>query len=241
MTLDPSAPLAFAAGVLAFSSPCCLPLLPGYLGFVSGLTPEGSDGTGLRPTLIGSSLFVAGFVAVFTALGASASLLGSFLLDNRDVIYQVSGAFVIAMGISMLVGLEIPLLSRGTRMDLSKMRRGPAGAFPLGMAFAFSWTPCVGPVLAALLTYAGATGSLARGASLLFVYSVGLGAAFVATALLYCRAYGSFAWLRRHGVAITRTGGALLIAMGALLLTGSWQSLFAPVLRWYAKLGWPPI
>ena len=103
------------------------------------------------------------------------------------------------MGISMLVGLEIPLLSRGTRMDLSKMRRGPAGAFPLGMAFAFSWTPCVGPVLAALLTYAGATGSLARGAGLLFVYSVGLGVAFVATALLYTRAYGSSAWLpARH-------------------------------------------
>lgn len=178
---------------------------------------------------------------MFTTLGASASVLGSFLRDHRQVTYQVSGVLVVVMGIAMLVGAEIPFLSRGSRMDLSKMRRGPAGAFPLGMAFAFGWTPCVGPVLAGLLVYAGATGSMAAGAGLLFVYSLGLGIPFILVALLYHRAGASFGWLRRHSVGITRAGGVILVVMGILLFTGGWNTLFAPVLRWYAKLGWPPI
>ncbi len=227
--------------MLSFSSPCCLPLLPGYFGFLSGLSDEHDGELGRRRTLIGASLFVLGFVVVFTTLGASASLLGSFLQDHREATYQISGVFVVAMGASMLIGANLPFLSRGARIDLSTMRRGPAGAFPLGMAFAFGWTPCVGPVLAALLAYAGATGSLAQGASLLFVYALGLGVPFIGAALLYRRAAGSFGWLRRHGLAITRAGGAVLVAMGILLLTGGWTALFAPILRWYAKLGWPPI
>ena len=239
--MDPGAPLAFAAGVLAFTSPCCLPLLPGYLAFVSGLAGEDDGRDGLRRTLIGASLFVLGFAAVFTALGASASVLGGFLLENRDVILKVCGAFLAVMGLSMLIGANIPLLSRGLQMDVRGLRRGPAGAFPLGMAFAFSWTPCIGPVLAGLLTYAGASGSLAVGAGLLFVYSLGLGVAFMATAVLYRRASRSFSWLRRHGSAISRSAGVVLIAMGVLLVVGGWQELFAPVLRWYGRLGWPPI
>lgn len=227
--------------MLAFSSPCCLPLLPGYFGFLSGLAGEDDGELGRRRTLIGASLFVLGFVVVFTTLGASASLLGSFLQNHREATYQVSGVFVVAMGASMLIGANVPFLSRGARIDLSRMRRGPAGAFPLGMAFAFGWTPCVGPVLAALLTYAGATGSLVTGASLLFVFALGLGLPFIGAALLYRRAAGSFGWLRRHGRAITRAGGVVLVAMGILLFTGGWTALFAPVLRWYAKLGWPPI
>lgn len=227
--------------MLAFSSPCCLPLLPGYFGFLSGLSGEDDGKLGRRRTLIGASLFVLGFVVVFTTLGASASLLGTFLRDHRQATYQVSGLFVVAMGVSMLMGARVPFLSRGARIDFSRMRRRPAGAFPLGMAFAFGWTPCVGPVLAALLVYAGATGSLVQGASLLFVYALGLGIPFIGAALLYRRATRSFGWLRRHGLAITRAGGAVLVVMGVLLVTGGWTALFAPVLRWYAKLGWPPI
>lgn len=240
--MDPTVPLAFAAGVLAFSSPCCLPLLPGYLGFVSDLsTDQQGAAVGKRRVLLGATLFVLGFSVVFTALGASASVLGSFLLDNRQVFFRVSGVLLAAMGLAMLLGAQIPFLSRMMRSDLSRMKRGPVGAFPLGMAFAFGWTPCVGPVLAGLLTYAGATGSLVEGAGLLFVYSLGLGLPFIGAAVLYNRAAGSFSWLRRHGELINRAGGVILVAMGVLLFTGSWVALFAPALRWYAKLGWPPI
>lgn len=239
--MDPNAPLAFAAGVVAFSSPCCLPLLPGYLAFVSDLSTHRGEAGNKGRVLLGSTLFVLGFSVVFTALGATASLLGSFLLDNRQVFFRVSGALLVAMGLAMLVGAQIPFLSRMLRSDLSRMKRGPVGAFPLGMAFAFGWTPCVGPVLAGLLTYAGATGSLVDGAGLLFVYSLGLGLPFIGAAVLYNRATVSFSWLRRHGGLINRAGGVILIAMGVLLFSGSWTALFAPILRWYARFGWPPI
>lgn len=239
--MDPNAPLAFAAGLVAFSSPCCLPLLPGYIAFISDLSADVHESESRRRVVIGASLFVLGFSVVFTALGATASLLGSFLLDNRQLFFRASGVFLVAMGLAMLVGAQIPFLSRMARSDLSRMRRGPVGAFPLGMAFAFGWTPCVGPVLAGLLTYAGATGSLIDGAGLLFVYSLGLGLPFIGAALLYRRAAVSFAWLRRYGGVINRAGGVILIVMGVLLFTGSWTALFAPVLRWYARFGWPPI
>ena len=175
--MDPNAPIAFAAGLVAFSSPCCLPLLPGCLAFISDLSADIHESESRRRVFIGASLFVLGFSVVFTALGATASLLGSFLLDNRQLFFRVSGVFLVAMGLAMLVGAQIPFRSRMARSDLSRMRRGPVGAFPLGMAFAFGWTPCVGPVLAGLLTYAGATGSLIDGAGLLFVYSLGFGSA----------------------------------------------------------------
>jgi cytochrome c-type biogenesis protein len=147
--LDPGSGSAagFRRGGAGVSSPCCLPLLPGYLGFLSGLSGDDDGELGGRRALIGASLFVLGFVVVFTTLGASASLLGSFLQEHREATFQVSGVFVVAMGGSMLVGANVPFLSRGARFDLSKMRRGPAGAFPLGMAFAFGWTPASGRCL----------------------------------------------------------------------------------------------
>lgn len=239
--MDPGVPLAFAAGILAFSSPCCLPLLPGYLAFVSDLAPGAPGDAGRRRVLLGATLFVLGFAAVFTALGASASVLGSFLLENRQTLFRISGVFLLLVGAAMVLGADVPFLSRAAGTNLSRMRRGPAGAFPLGMAFAFGWTPCIGPVLAGLLTYAGSTGSLSEGAALLFVYSMGLGLPFIAAALLYERAASSFSWLRRRGRVIARAGGVVLVGMGVLLVTGSWMALFAPVLRWYARLGWPPI
>ncbi len=239
--MDPGVPLAFAAGVLSFTSPCCLPLLPGYLGFVSGLPMAGEVDRQWPRTLLGAGLFVLGFALVFTALGASASLLGGLVLQHRAVLLRFSGALVLVMGASMLAGTYIPFLVRERRFDLARMRRGPAGAFPLGMAFAVGWTPCVGPVLAGVLTYAAATGSLGKGTGLLLAYSLGLGLPFIAVALLYGRATRSCGWLRRHGGLVTRLGGGILVAMGVLLMTGGWTALFAPLLRWYARLDWPPI
>lgn len=173
--MEPGLLLSFAAGMLSFTSPCCLPLLPGYLGFVSGLTTEEAETTSRKRTLLGAVLFVIGFAIVFTSLGASASVLGNFLLRNRIWLWKVSGVFLLVMGTLIVLRGGLPFLNREVRTDMGKMQRGPVGALPLGMAFAFGWTPCVGPVLAGLLTYAGASGSLAKGAGLLFVYSLGLG------------------------------------------------------------------
>lgn len=145
------------------------------------------------------------------------------------------------MGLSMLGVLRIPLLSREGRLDLAWLPGGPRGAFPLGMAFAAGWTPCIGPVLATILATAAATQTAVWGGVLLALYSVGLGVPFVLLALGFQRARGSLAWLRRHGHAIERVGGVLLVVVGVLFVSGAWRSFFIPLQRSFARLGWPPI
>ena len=230
--------LAFVAGAVSFTSPCCLPLMPGYMSYISGVSAEEAS----RRRVLGSaSLFVLGFAIVFTALGASASALGEFLLTRLPVFIKVAGAFVILMGLATLGLLKIPFLMRERRIDLHRIRSGPAGAVPLGMAFAFGWAPCVGPVLGGILTAAAATQTVWKGAILLFIYSLGLGIPFMLLALAYSKAGRTFRFLRRHGLAIERTGGVLLVTMGVLLITGYWQQLFTPLIRWFVRSGWPPI
>lgn len=233
------APVAFLAGVIAVSSPCCVPLIPGYLSYISGVT----DGTrqDRRRVLGTASLFVLGFAVVFTALGAGASLLGSILLGSRPALLKVSGIFVIVMGLIMLGVVRIPILYRERRLDMRRVRSGPAGAFPLGMAFAFGWTPCIGPVLAAVLTTAAATQTAAKGAGLLAIYSLGMGVPFMLMALGFSRAGRNLSWLKRHALKLERAGGGLLIAMGVLIITGYWTRMFAPLIRLFARSGWPPI
>lgn len=231
--------LAFVAGTVSFTSPCCLPLMPGYVSYISGVSAV-EDGN--RRRVVGTAfLFVIGFAAVFTALGASASAFGGLLLSRLPVFIKVSGAFVILMGLAMLGLLRIPFLFREARFDMSKIRRGRAGAIPLGMAFAFGWTPCIGPVLGGILTAAAVTQTVWKGTVLLFIYSLGLGLPFLLLALGYSKAGRTFRFLRRHGVAIERTGGVLLVTMGVLLVTGYWQQLFTPLIRWFSRNGWPPI
>ena len=230
--------LAFVAGAVSFTSPCCLPLMPGYMSYISGVSAEEAS----RRRVLGSaSLFVVGFAIVFTALGASASIAGEFLLTRLPVFIKVAGAFVILMGLATLGLLKIPFLMRERRIDLHRIRSGPAGAVPLGMAFAFGWAPCVGPVLGGILTAAAATQTVWKGAILLFIYSLGLGIPFLLLALAYSKAGRTFRFLRRHGLAIERTGGVLLVTMGVLLITGYWQQLFTPLIRWFVRSGWPPI
>jgi cytochrome c-type biogenesis protein len=231
--------LAFVAGTVSFTSPCCLPLMPGYLAYVSGVSAAEA---GNRRRVLGSALlFVLGFAAVFTALGASASAFGGFLLSHLPVLVRISGAFVILMGLAMLGVPRVPFLFREARVDMSRIRSGPAGAIPLGMAFAFGWTPCVGPVLGGILTAAAVTQTVWKGTFLLLVYSLGLGLPFLLLALASSKAERAVRFLRRHGVAIERTGGVLLVGMGVLLVTGSWQQLFTPLIRWFSRNGWPPI
>lgn len=241
--MSPMLPLlAIVAGILSFTSPCALPLIPSYLSYVSGLPVSELDQRRSSPLVLRSSLaFVGGFTVVFTALGASAALVGSLLLRNLPVILDVAGAFIIVLGLASAGLLRVPFLARERRFDLSRIPAGPRGAFPLGMAFAFGWTPCIGPVLATVLALASATSTVLAGAVLLALYSFGLGMPFVALAVWFSRARTSLSWLRRHGRAIELTGGLLLVAVGIMFVTGEWKSLLIPLQDRFARLGWPPL
>jgi len=234
--------LAFVAGIVSFASPCCLPLMPGYVSYVSGVAGGGSTATLVRSrTMLSAGLFVAGFATTFTLMGAAASGLGSLILYHRLVLGTVAGVFVILMGLATVGLLRVPFLYRERRFDLARISPGPAGAVPLGMAFAIGWTPCIGPVLAAILTAAATVQDAWRGAALLFIYSLGLGVPFLLLAFAVARTGRLFAWLRRHGQEIEIAGGGILILMGALMITGTWVQLFAPLLRLFSRTGWPPV
>lgn len=234
--------MAVVAGAVSFSSPCCLPLVPGYLSYVSAL-PVSALGAreARRVTLRAASLFVAGFTTVFTLLGLGASALGTVLLRNQAALTRWFGVVIVLLGLVTLGLVRMPTLQRERRLDLARIPKGPAWAFPMGMAFAAGWAPCIGPVLATILATASVSGSAAWGGILLALYSLGLGIPFVLLALGFGRAQRSMRWLRTHGRAIEHAGGAMLVAVGVLFLTGRWQQLFIPLQRWFAQLGWPPI
>jgi len=237
----PSSPLfwflAFGAGVLSFASPCVLPLLPGYLSYMSGVSAE--ELAERRGTLLPASLlFVAGFALVFTALGATASVIGSLVLEHRLILLRISGIFIIFMGLVTLGVFKIPMLYVERRFSVSP-GLGMVGALPLGMAFGFAWTPCIGPVLASIETIAAAEGSVRTGAALLFVYAMGLGLPFIAAGFFFGRGVSAVRWLQRHYQALNIAGGSILLLMGILLLTGQWVELLSPALRLYSQLHLP--
>jgi len=187
-------------------------------------------------------LFVLGFALVFTALGLTASLIGRLLLAQLPLLLKLAGVAVIVMGLAMLGVLHIPFMMKEKRMDLLKVKPGPLGAMPLGMAFAFGWTPCIGPILGGVLGLAGATHTAWKGAVLLAIYSLGLGIPFLLMALAYARAGGTFRFLKQHALGIERTGGGLLVVMGVLLVTGYWNRLFYPLIGIFSRNNWlPPI
>lgn len=233
---------AVAAGLVSFSSPCCLPLVPGYLSYVAALPVDGmSERAARRETVRASVRFVLGFTLIFTLLGLGASAIGNTLLRNQDAITRWFGVGIIVLGLSSMGVLRVPLLQREGRRFLERVPRGPRWAFPLGMAFAAGWTPCIGPVLATILATASVRGSMAWGAALLALYGLGLGIPFIALALGYRRAQRSTRFLSRHGRAIERGGGVALVVVGLLFLSGRWAELFRPLQRWFAELGWPPV
>lgn len=233
---------AFVAGIVSFSSPCSLPLIPGYLSYMSALPVEGLGEKAARAIVLKTSLlFVAGFTVVFTLLGASFALVGSVLLRNVDLITRIAGVGIILMGLAMLGLLRLPGYNRELRMNLSRVSKGQKGAFPLGMAFAIGWTPCIGPILATILAVAGASQTVGYGALLLAIYSLGLGIPFVLVAMGFQRVRGSLSWLRRNGKAIETVGGVMLVAVGVLFVSGAWRAIFVPLQSVFARLGWPPI
>ncbi|MFZ0215628.1 MAG: cytochrome c biogenesis protein CcdA [Candidatus Dormiibacterota bacterium] len=227
--------LAIVAGVLSFSSPCTLPLVPGYLGYMSGVTSTRGRALGA------ATLFVLGFAFVFTALGAVASSLGSLLLAHRLLLEHVAGIVIIVLGLFVIGLVRLPLLQREGRPLLGWARPGPGGALLLGVAFALGWTPCIGPVLAAILVLAAGQHTVASGALLLLLYAVGLGVPFLLTALFLDRFAGLRRWMSRHGLYFDLAGGALLAGMGVLIFLDRLQAVLAPALALYTQLKWPPI
>lgn len=231
--------LAFTAGLISFLSPCVLPLLPGYLSYLSGMSPEdGAAQPAGSPVVGAATLFVLGFSLIFVALGATASYIGAALLPYRDTLTRVAGVFIILMALAMVGVLKLPVFYREKRLHLGR-EFGIWSAFPLGMAFAFGWSPCIGPVLTSILAYATTEGTAQKGALLLFIYSLGLGVPFLAMALFAGRIFHSVTWIKRHYQALNVGGSGVLIVMGIFLLLDRWTQLLSPVMAWYADLKLP--
>jgi cytochrome c-type biogenesis protein len=218
--------ISAAAGAVSFASPCVLPLIPGYLAFASGLSgAQRSDARGRGTVLLASTLFVLGFAVFFTILGGAFGGLGRAVAEYRQVLGAVGGVLVIGMGLFLLGAFRPRVMEQEVRA-LSLVRRGgPLGAFPLGLVFAAGWTPCIGPTLAAILTLTAAdsAASPARGAPLAFAYAVGLGVPFIVIGALLDRGVGALTRLRRHSLRLERAGGAVLVVVGVLLVTGLWD------------------
>jgi cytochrome c-type biogenesis protein len=229
-------PLAVLAGLVSFASPCVLPLVPGYLGYVSGMAgagPERGTGAGRGSgtaasagatatrgrTLLGVALFVAGFTVVFVVFGVLAGSLGSAVARWSDVITRVAGVVVVLMGL-VFVGW-VPFAQRTAKLRLAP-RAGLWGAPVLGFVFGLGWTPCIGPTLVAVYTLALDEGSAARGAALSVAYCVGLGLPFLLLALGFERSTRALGFLRRHRLAVMRAGGVILVVIGLALVTGLW-------------------
>jgi cytochrome c-type biogenesis protein len=218
-------PAAFIAGLISFISPCVLPLVPGYLAAVTGVNITEIEAVGWRHVLVPSLLFIASFSVVFILLGLTASALGQTLRDHQDLLTNVGAVLLIAMGVLFIAASYFTGLNREWHIDALLARAGKGGPIVAGAAFSIAWTPCTGPALGGILTLASINGELAHGAFLLAVYSLGLAVPFLLTALAFSRAATTFAALKRHYRAIIGFGGAVLIAMGVLILTGGFTQL----------------
>ena len=286
--------VAFFVGTVSFFSPCILPLLPGYLSFVSGLS--GEEAARVNPqvfaataheesrrrrwtywfvvplfwragslirhqlraerdlpqeqqavvkgarkrTLLGITLFVLGFATMFTALGLAASFIGDFLLRNLSGITRIAGAVVIVMGIAFLVPGLFPFLEKERRPFFRRVKPGIAGAYPLGLAFAAGWTPCVGPGLGVMLSLGATQGSAWRAALLLFFFSMGFGVWFLLAGLGIGFAVNTSQWLRSRLRIVQAVGGVFMLAIGVLLVTNQWNNVIAPLERLINRFA-PPI
>jgi cytochrome c-type biogenesis protein len=216
---------AFAAGFLSFVSPCVLPLIPGYISFVSGVSVEEmrsdvTPATSRLQVFLTSLAFVLGFSIVFVALGASATAIGKFLFAKLPLLSKIAGVILIVFGLHTMGEFRLAFLESEKRVHSQRKPAGPLGAILVGIAFAFGWTPCIGPILGGILAIAGSKNSVGEGITLLAVYSLGLGIPFLITSLAINQFFGAAKKIRRYYHAIELTSGVLLIAIGVLIITG---------------------
>jgi cytochrome c-type biogenesis protein len=212
---------AFAVGVVSFISPCVLPLVPGYLSAISGVSfADIEAGRSRRQVLVPSLLFCLSFTLMFVALGMTATGIGSTLRDSKETLDRVAGFLIVGMGIFFVLTPFVPRLNREWRPDALIRRAGAGGPIVAGLAFAIAWTPCVGPTLGAILGLASTSSGTGRGAALLAFYSLGLALPFLFFAVAFSSAQRAFGWVKRHYAAIQVVAGAILIVMGVLVFTG---------------------
>jgi cytochrome c-type biogenesis protein len=235
---------AFGAGLLSFISPCVLPLVPGYLSYISGLSLDEMRGTTVvagggtvavarqvgarRQVAVASLAFIIGFSLVFVALGAAASAIGQFLAERQAIFNRIAGAVIIVFGLHTMGVLRIEWLYQEKRVQTSRKPAGVFGAGLVGVAFAFGWTPCIGPILAGILALAGSQETVGQGVRLLGIYSLGLGVPFMATALMIDRFFGAMGRIRRHYHTVELVSGALLVIIGLLIFTNK----FTVIAKW---------
>ncbi len=234
---------ALLAGLISFLSPCVLPLVPPYLCFLGGATFDQLSGESEqvppdvhREVVLASIAFVLGFTTVFVALGATATVVGQLIAGNLDLLAKIAGVAIIVVGLHFLGILKIPLLYREVRSHAISPPAGLLGAYVIGLAFAFGWTPCIGPVLAAILAIAAAEDTIGQGVWLLFVYSMGLGIPFVLAALAFGPFMGFFKRFRRHLGTVERVMGGMLIVTGVMFITGSMTTLAVWLLELFPEL-----
>jgi cytochrome c-type biogenesis protein len=225
----PSLALAFTAGFISFVSPCCLPLVPGYLATVAGARP-GQSASGVDPAVVArSAVFVATFSLIFILFGLGATAIGDFLFDNQSLLNTAAGVVVLAMGGLFIASVFVARLNRDFRPEALMTRAGRGGPVVAGAAFAIAWTPCVGPTLGAILGLASTQSGTSQGALLLAVYSAGLAVPFLFSAVAFDAASRAFGFFKRHYAAIQVGAGLVLLAMGVLVLTGELVRLNAEV------------
>ena len=238
MSLDVTAGGAFVAGLMSFASPCVLPLVPPYLAYMGGVSIEDLREKQPRLAVMGAALcFVAGFSTVFVALGATASVIGQAVSAYLTWLSYLAGALVALMGLHFLHVIRIPMLDRTARVGVAAKPAGFVGAYVIGLAFGFGWSPCVGPVLAAILLMAGATESAGEGARLLLVYSLGIGAPFLLAAVFADGFMRLSARFRSRMAAIEKAMGALLVIAGVLIFTGEMPAIANWLIDAFPALG----
>ena len=238
-SLLPAMTIALMAGIISFLSPCVLPIVPPYLAYMSGvsLNDMSSEAAARRRAIVAALFFVMGLSTVFLILGFTASAFGAFFLQNQILFSQISGVVVIIFGIHFLGIYRIGFLDREARLDAGDKGGSSFGAYVLGLAFAFGWTPCIGPQLGAILSLAASEASVARGTLLLGVYALGLGIPFLLAAMFMTRAVGVMNKLKRHMKTIERVMGVLLLAVGIAMLTGAFSAMSFWLLETFPALG----